>query len=106
MKEQSNSTEQQCNKQNVKCSAVFDYILIIGFTRIRTPEQNDFDAIYRLHDLHYLVWYENLKHFGIAVRNEFGKKGPAGTSKEFKIVLIPKPIYEIEQVKLLMSALT
>ena len=106
MNKELKTTEQQCNKQIVKCSAVFDYILTLGFTKIRKPGQNDFDAIYRLHDLHYLVWYDNLKHFGIAVRNEFGKKGPAGTYQEFKIVLLPKPFYEIEQVKLLLNVLT
>lgn len=97
--------EPQMNIDAVMGSAVFEYLITIGFTKIRKQGLTDFDAIYRLHDLHHLVWYENLKHFGIAVRNESGKKGAAGTYQEFKIVLIPKPFYEIEQVKLLMDAI-
>ncbi len=96
---------QSFEELDTKRSLIFDYLKEIGFTTINKTNQEGFDSIYRIHDLHYIVWYENLRHFGIAVRNESGKKGPAGTYQEFKIVLIPKPFYEIEKVKLILESL-
>lgn len=77
------------------------WLLGNGFGKCR---HNDYDCVLRLHDFHFLFWSDNLKHFSIGVVNE--KKQPAGGYNKWNMVMIPKPIYTIEQAKTLINSIT
>ena len=51
----------------------------------------------RIHERHYLLWDENLKHFSIAYKKEGDIK------KEWNCVMIPKAVYSIEQARLVFD---
>lgn len=94
-------------------SRVFQWLLDHGFTEHGTersrermredprnhPGESDFDCSVRIHEIHYLVWFDNLKHFGLAVLNDQNKKGPAGTLERWKINIIPVPVYDVPTAK-------
>lgn len=86
-----------------KCSEVMKWLLENGFI-IYTGEE-DFDCIMRIHEIHHLFWSERYKHLFIAVDNKGGKKLPAGGFKRWNAVIIPKPIYTVDQIKHLVSAI-
>lgn len=66
----------------------------------------DYDCIMRIHELHYLFWSSNLKHFAIGVLNDTGKKEAGGFFTKWKMVMIPKPVYTIAQAKLIITAVS
>lgn len=85
-------------------SDIYKWLLENGFAK--QYNELDYDCVMRIHTLHYLFWSDNLKHFFIGVMNDCMKKGPAGTLKKWNSVIIPKPIYTIEQAKKLIEAIT
>jgi hypothetical protein len=88
----------------VSVSAVNDWLLKNGFAKYHGDE--DYDCVMRLHVLHFLFWSDNLKHFSIGVLNDTGKKEAGGFYKKWKMVMIPKPIYTVEQAECLLKAIT
>lgn len=80
------------------------WLLENGFVKYKGNE--DYDCMLRIHAIHYLFWSSNLKHFFIGVYNDSGKKGPAGSFNTWNSVIIPKPMYKIEEVKKLLEAIT
>lgn len=77
-----------------------EYLLKNGF---KNSDYKDYDCMMRIHDIHYLFWSSLHNHFGIGYMNE--KREPAGHFDAFKIVMIPKPIYTIEQAQTLIKAI-
>lgn len=82
---------------------ISDELLKRGF---QLCDYDDYDCVMRIHEIHYLFWSENLKHFGIGVKNVNGKKEPGGRFKEYNIIVIPKPIYQMFDAILMILALT
>lgn len=88
-----------------------EYLLSVGFTEAKFVEPKEsrkfhFDLMLRIHDITYLVWYEDLDHFGLAVKNESNKKGPAGTYQGFKVVLIPRVVKTTDAARELILSLS
>ncbi len=95
------------NRRRMKageCSEVMKWLLNNGF--IIYSGEEDFDCIMRVHEIHHLFWSERLKHLFIAVDNKGGKKLPAGGFERWNAVIIPKPIYTVDQIQNLVNAIT
>lgn len=84
-------------------SEVYSFLIKNGFSIYHGTD--DFDCMLRLREIHYLVWTDNLKHFSIAVYNEWRKWNAGGGIKKWNIVMIPKPIYTIADAKKLIGAI-
>lgn len=56
----------------------------------------DYDLQLRIHVQCYLLWSDNFAHFALGAYSP-GKKGPAGINSEWKIVMIPVPVYTKEK---------
>jgi hypothetical protein len=69
----------------------------------RADDMFRFDLILRIHDIHYLVWHDNIRHFALAVRNEYKKGLAGGGFKEYNEIIIPKPIYTEEEAENLIN---
>jgi hypothetical protein len=65
----------------------------------------DYSLMKRVHVLHYLFWSEKLNHFFIGVLNDRNKKTSAGGYKKFNTVILPKPIYTVEEAKALITSI-
>ncbi len=67
-------------------------------------DYNKFSCVLRVHDLHYLFYSEDLKHFTIGLRSEF-PKGEAGVKgkKYWSYMMIPKVIQTTEDAVLLVN---
>lgn len=101
------STEQETealNKADVNGSAVYIWLLSNGFRKVYSDP--DWDCVMRLHTLHFLFWSDNLKHFSIGVLNDTGKKEAGGFYKKWNRIMLPKPIYTIEQAQSILTALS
>jgi len=81
---------------------ILDELLKRGF---QSCKYDDYDCVMRIHEIHYLFWSENLNHFAIGVKNVDGKKEPGGYFKEYNIIVIPKPIYQMFDALLMIEAL-
>ncbi len=90
------------NTQEV--SEITGWLLKNGFLKYHGEE--NCNCVMRLHALHSLFWSDNLKHFSIGQFNDTGKRGSGGTFKKWNMVIIPKPIYTVEQAKKLIEAIT
>ena len=75
----------------------------IGFKR---TEYNDYNLVLRIHDIHYLFWSDILNHFALGVKNISNKKEPGGFFKECHTIVIPKPIYTVDDALSLVKAIT
>lgn len=64
----------------------------------------DYELQLRIHVECYLLWSDNFAHFALAARSETGRKGPAGISQEWKIVMIPVPVYTTEKAMEIIKA--
>jgi hypothetical protein len=83
-----------------------EYDTVLDKTFVKKVDVDQFSCMLRIHVLHYLFYSDVHKHFTIGVWNESGKKGAAGKTEEFKTVMIPKPIHNVEQADVMVSALT
>ncbi len=90
------------NTQEV--SEITTWLLNNEFSKYHGDE--NYDCSRRLHELHFLFWSDNLKHFSIGVFNDTGKRGAGGAYKKWNMVMIPKPIYTVKQAKELIQAIT
>ncbi len=91
-------------KNTQEISEITSWLLENGFLKYHGEE--DCNCSLRLHQLHSLFWSDNLKHFSIGVFNETGKRGAGGAYKKWNMVMIPKPIYTLEQAKKLVESIT
>lgn len=83
-----------------------EYDAVLDKTFVKKVDVDQFSCMLRIHVLHYLFYSDVHKHFTIGVWNESLKKGPSGKLEEFKTVMIPNPVYTIEQADLMISVLT
>ncbi len=95
--------QERMKMKSGECSSVMKWLLKNGFI-IYTGEE-DFDCVMRIHEIHHLFWSERYKHLFIAVDNKGGKKLAGGGFKRWNAVIIPKPIYTVNQIKALVGAI-
>lgn len=89
---------------NAKKGKIYNWLLENGFVEYHGDE--DYDCTMRVHAFHYLLWSSNLKHFSIAILNQEGKKGPAGTYKKWNAIMLPKPIYTTKEAQQLIESIS
>jgi hypothetical protein len=80
---------------------ISEHLLQNGFKKV---DYKDYDCMMRIHEIHFLFWSSLHNHFGIGYKNEKGD--PAGNFDYWKIIMIPKPIYSIEEATKLIKAIT
>ncbi len=83
---------------------ITSHLLKNGFEKYH-GEDKDYTCVRRLHYLHYLFWSSNLKHFSIGVLNDTGKRQAGGGYDKWKMIMIPKPIYTVEQAQAFINAI-
>lgn len=82
---------------------ITSYLLNNGFLKCYIKS---FTCIKKIHSIHSLFWEEELKHFSIGVYNETGKRGPAGIGDNYKTIVLPKPIYTIQEAENLINSIS
>lgn len=83
---------------------ITEYILNNGFVKVRERGFEQFTAMKRIHEIHWLVWYEELKHFGLAVES-FGRSAGAGRQfHHFTTIVIPRCMYTVDDVNEILAA--
>jgi len=83
---------------------ISSYLLKNGFSKYYESDK-DYDCAMKISQIHCLLYSDNLKHFSIGVFNESGKRQPSGVYNKWNIIMIPKPIYTIEQADALIKAI-
>jgi hypothetical protein len=81
-----------------------------GFREYHNSRQDnlDFDkysCVIRIHEIHYLFWSDQMKHFTLRVKHENPKGLPSGGIQFHTDVMIPKVIYTVEQAFELVNAM-
>jgi hypothetical protein len=72
------------------------------FQKRETDESIDWDKFtcsLRIHEIHYLFWSEDLKHFSLSVKHEKPKGMAGGGYRYWTHVTVPKPIYTTEEAE-------
>ena len=102
--------------KNSNSKKITEHLLNRGFSKTtENPRQKgqgnvfiDGTCFFRIHDLTFIFWHENLNHFSLVRRLESpkGLPGSGNRTHEYDEILIPKPIYKTEDADLLISALT
>jgi hypothetical protein len=82
---------------------ITQYLIDKKFTIVKNAELGGFDLIFRIHEIHYLVWYSNLNYFGIAVKNIDRKGEPGGGYKDFNVIIIPTHVETIEKADIIIN---
>lgn len=80
-----------------------EVLLEAGF---KHTNYKDYNLVLRIHDIHYLFWSETLSHFALGVKNISNKKEPGGFLNQCHTIVIPKPIYTVEDAMLIINAIT
>lgn len=76
-----------------------------AYPRLREIDYNKYTCFLRIHALHYLYWSESYKYFSLVVVHE-EPKGKAGGGIELSTdVMIPKPIYSVDDAKALLEGI-
>ena len=70
------------------------------------PDYNKYTCIIRVHELHYLLWSEEMKHFTLRLKHEHPKGQPGGAGIQFHTdVMIPKTIYTVQDAYELVNGM-
>lgn len=68
-------------------------------------DYDKYSCIIRVHEIHYLLWSDEMKHFSLRVKHENPKGLPAGGILFHTDVMIPKVIYSKEAAMELVNGI-
>lgn len=75
----------------------------------RVPEERldveKISCLLRIHEVHYLFYSDTYKAFSIGAENILKKGLSGGGYKDFKIVMLPRTIYSIQEADEIVNAL-
>lgn len=98
----------------VQLTEALDFITKLEESRSKLVERfheigldlDKFTCYRRIHELHYLFYSEQHKHFHIAVKNESGKREAGGGYKPYNKIIIPRAIYSTNVAGEVVNAIT
>ncbi|MDD5648901.1 MAG: hypothetical protein PHF86_00545 [Candidatus Nanoarchaeia archaeon] len=67
-------------------------------------DTDKWDCGIRIHDLHWLFYSDEYKHFTIAVLNDNQRKMAGGRFEKWYKIMIPRPIYNEQDIKEVLIA--
>lgn len=68
-------------------------------------DYNQYSCVIRIHEIHYLLWSDGMKHFSLRVKHENPKGLPGGGILFHTDVMIPKVIYTVEEAYELVNSM-